>query len=277
MARTTRPSWDIAVPDRPGALPGLMMAGFSDRAAGLRNLQLIPHPSVTLAFNLGDAPLSVHDGTGQRSCERLVVGLAPGTVRAAGERGFACLQLRLSPLLAHAVLGAPCGPYGETVDLDALWGRAAAERLQDRLRAAASWPERFAVAERALALRAEEGRALSPEVSYAWRRLAACHGRVRVERLAHETGWSRKRLWSRFRTQVGLTPQHAARLVRFDRAAHRLAAGAPPSRVAAESGYADQSHLHRDVRAFTGATPSAVAGTPFLAVDDVAWAAEGGH
>ena len=131
-----RPSWDIAVPAGPGLLHGLRMAGFSDRATELRNLQLIPHPSVTLVFNLGGTPVSVEDGAGRRGCERTVVGLAPDTVRARGERGFACLQLRLSPMLAHAVLGPPGGPYGEAVDLDALWGRAAAERLQDRLRAA---------------------------------------------------------------------------------------------------------------------------------------------
>ncbi|GAA3389629.1 hypothetical protein GCM10020369_40490 [Cryptosporangium minutisporangium] len=41
---------------------------------------------------------------------------------------------------------------------------------------------------------------------------------------------------------------------------------------AAESGYADQSHLHRDVRTFAGTTPTAVAAAPWLAVDDVAWA-----
>lgn len=43
------------------------------------------------------------------------------------------------------------------------------------------------------------------------------------------------------------------------------------AQVAAESGYADQSHLHRDIIAFTGATPATVADEPSLAVDDVAW------
>jgi hypothetical protein len=42
-------------------------------------------------------------------------------------------------------------------------------------------------------------------------------------------------------------------------------------RGAAESGFADQSHRHRDVMAFTRMTPTAVASAPWLAVDDVAW------
>ena len=86
-------------------------------------------------------------------------------------------------------------------------------------------------------------------------------------------GWSRKRLWSRYRSQIGLTPKRASQLIRFDHAAHRLAGGHSPAAVAVESGYVDQSHLHRDVLAFAGATPAAVAVSPFLAVDNLAWAA----
>ncbi|MFC4114235.1 helix-turn-helix domain-containing protein [Nonomuraea zeae] len=101
--------------------------------------------------------------------------------------------------------------------------------------------------------------------------MVASRGRVRVERLVAELGWSRKRRWSRFRAQVGLTPKRVARLIRFDHAAHRLVTGHGAASVAAESGYADQSHLHRDVMACSGMTPVAVAASPFLAIDDVAW------
>ncbi|MCC4315126.1 AraC family transcriptional regulator [Streptomyces malaysiensis subsp. malaysiensis] len=91
--------------------------------------------------------------------------------------------------------------------------------------------------------------------------------------MAEEVGWSRKRLSARFRSQLGITPKHAARLVRFDHAAHLLAAGHAPADVATVSGYVDQSHLHREVKAFTGLTPTAVAAAPWLAIDDVAWPA----
>ncbi|MEU9676752.1 helix-turn-helix domain-containing protein [Streptomyces parvus] len=101
--------------------------------------------------------------------------------------------------------------------------------------------------------------------------ILTARGRVGVDSLANEAGWSRKRLWSRFRSQIGLAPKHAARPVRFDHAAHRLAAGRPAAEVAALSGYADQAHLHREVKAFTGVTPTAVAAAPWLAIDALAW------
>ncbi len=112
---------------------------------------------------------------------------------------------------------------------------------------------------------------MDPELDWAWRRITGSHGAYRIDALAAEVGWSRKRLWSRFGSQLGLPPKQAAKLVRFDHAAHRLVSG----EVTAEASYADQSHLHRDVMAFTGATPRAVADELFLAVDDIAWPGRG--
>jgi AraC-like DNA-binding protein len=48
-------------------------------------------------------------------------------------------------------------------------------------------------------------------------------------------------------------------LVRFDGAARALARGRPIAEVAAVCGYADQSHLHRDIATFTGCAPGALA------------------
>ncbi|CAM5243364.1 AraC-like DNA-binding protein OS=Streptomyces griseomycini OX=66895 GN=FHS37_004301 PE=4 SV=1 [Streptomyces griseomycini] len=48
-------------------------------------------------------------------------------------------------------------------------------------------------------------------------------------------------------------------LVRFDHAARALRAGGHAADVALACGYVDQSHLHRDVLAFAGCTPTALA------------------
>jgi AraC-like DNA-binding protein len=261
--------WDIATPSRPGLLPGLSMAGFRERGTDDVDLPVVPYPAVTVAVNLGDG-LLVEDNRGRQQRDSVVAGLAPDGLRVRG-RGIEGLQIRLSPVLAHEVLGVSSDLSGSVEPLADLWGRDA-RRMEEQLRAAASWDDRFAIVEAALAQRREAGPAVDPEVGFAWRQMAVSHGQVRVERLAAAVGWSRKRLWSRFGSQIGLTPKHAARLVRFDHAAHRLASGDSPAQVAAESGYVDQSHLHRDVRTFAGLTPTAVAAAPWLAVDDIAWA-----
>jgi AraC-like DNA-binding protein len=245
------------------------MAGFRDRTTEPVDLSVVPYPAVTVLVDLGDGIL-VDDVSGRQQRGSVVLGLAPGSVRGGG-RDIETLQVRLSPVLAHAILGASPELGATVVALDDLWGRDAT-RTEEQLRAAASWDDRFAIAEAALARRHEAGRAVDAEIAFVWGQLVRSGGQVRVDELAAEIGWSRKRLWSRFRSQIGLTPKRAAQLVRFDRAAHRLAAGHSAARVAAETGYADQSHLHRDVLAFAGVTPTAVAVAPWLAVDDVAWA-----
>ncbi len=271
-ARDRAPRWEITTPSRPGLLPGVRMAGFRAHHADGFDLRLVPHPAVTVFIDFGDGLLT-DEASGQSLAGSVAAGLAPGAVFRGRGRDVECLQVRVSPVVAHAVLGASSPEIGGTVvALDDLWGPDA-DRFRERLRAAASWDERFAITEAELARRQEAGREVDPEVEFAWGQMAAGRGRVRVERLAAEAGWSRKRLWSRFRSQIGLTPKRAAQLVRFDYAAHLLAAGHSAALTAADSGYADQSHLHHDAVALAGMTPTAVASAPWLAVDPVAWAA----
>ena len=248
------------------------MAGFRVRASAFADIAMVAHPSVTLFFDLSQAGGIVYEADGghhQRGS--FVAGLLPGQLRAGGWSGE-CLQIRLSPVVAAAVFGASSEFTGTVAALDDVWVRDA-RQIEDRLRAAGSWDERFTIAADILARRLGARPLIDPEVAHIWRQTVASRGRVRVDGLADEVGWSRQRLWSRFRSQIGLTPKRAAQLVRFDQAAHLLAAGRAPAAVAAESGYVDQSHLHREVKAITGLTPTAVATAPWLAIDDVAWPA----
>jgi AraC-like DNA-binding protein len=265
-------AWHVTRPLGPSTVSGVRMAGFRDAGSGMVDLRAVAHPAVMLAFEFGDSSLVVEDPNGRERRGSVVVGLAPGAVRVRGDL-IEALQVRLSPLVAHAVFGASQAALsGQVVDTDELWGGDAA-RIREQLAGASSWQERFAVVDAMLARRYHAGPAADAEVAWAWHRMVTSRGSVRVESLADELGWSRKRLWSRFQTQVGLTPKRAAMLVRFDDAAHRLAAGRAAAAVAADAGYVDQSHLHRDVVAFGGVTPTAIAAEPWLAVDAIAWPA----
>jgi AraC-like DNA-binding protein len=267
---------DIATPSRPARLPGVSMAGFSVRTSDLFDLRVVPYPAVTIFIDFGDG-LLIDDASGRQQRGNVVAGLAPSAIRARGAEAaygddVEVMQVRLSPLAAFAAMSASPEMSGTMIALDDLWSRDAG-RFREQLHAAGSWDARFAMAEAALAGRIEAGRTVDPEVAFAWGQMVGSRGQVRVEELAAEAGWSRKRLWSRFGSQIGLTPKRAAKLIRFDHAAHRLAAGHSAAMVAADGGYVDQSHLHRDVMAFAGVTPTAVAVAPWLAVDPVAWAA----
>lgn len=257
---------------RQGRLPGVSMAGFRHHAPAPVDIGMVAHPGVTLFVDLSEgAGIGYHTHSGHQRGS-VVVGLLPGELRVTGWGAGECLQIRLEPVAAAAVLGASAELNGTVVSLEEVWGRDAG-RAGDRLRAAASWDERFTIAVDVLGRRLAARPPVDPEVAHAWRRTRTSRGRVRVDGLADEIGWSRQRLWSRFRSQLGITPKRAAQLVRFDYAAHLLAAGHAAAGVATESGYVDQSHLHREVRAFAGLTPTAVAVAPWLAIDDVAWPA----
>ncbi|MCM6774749.1 helix-turn-helix domain-containing protein [Nocardia sp. CDC159] len=251
--------WEVVLPVGGSPLDGVQMAGYRDiRAAGL-DMRVRPQPVVVVVIGLGDDPMTIEGPAGRRSLTSLVAALSPGTARIRGER-VECIEMRLSPAAAHALLGVSLRELDGTVTgLDELWG-GHEQGLRERLTTAATWQDRLALLNGFLAQRAERAPSMTPEVAAAWERIVAQRGRVAVGDLAASFGWSRKRLWSKFAAEIGLTPKRAAMLVRFDHAARALTAGADVTDVALACGYADQSHLHRDVVGFAGCTPRALAG-----------------
>jgi AraC-like DNA-binding protein len=167
------------------------------------------------------------------------------------------LQVSLTPLGGYALLGVPMDALaGRTVDAAAILG--ARDSLADQLAELSDWPARFALLDDVLRGRLGRARSPSSEVSWAWDQLTRGHGRVPVAELTRELGWSRRRIASRFREEIGLPPKRAARLLRFERAralldAHRRASLAE---VALASGFYDQSHLTSEFRRITGVTPT---------------------
>lgn len=76
-----------------------------------------------------------------------------------------------------------------------------------------------------------------------------------IEALAAAAGLSVSRFAARFRNELGVSPHRYLCLVRVRRAQDLLRAGLPPSVVATEVGFFDQSHLCRHFRRVLGRTP----------------------
>jgi AraC-like DNA-binding protein len=252
----------------------------------------LPSPWLTLIITLDD-PLTISehpDPYQPASAYQVLVGglhTTPALVTHDGCQSG--VQLGLTPLGARVLLGVPAGDLA-TLDLegDEVLGRFAAE-LQDRVRAAGTWADRFAVLDGLLAARAgltgavsparqrpfsrpapfpwrtgpmDARHLIAPEVAHAWRTLLATRGAMSVADLAEETGWSARHLDNRFRAEIGLTPKAAARVIRFDRARRmlmrRVSQGGPPALadLAVAAGYYDQAHLAREFRGLAGCPPS---------------------
>jgi methylphosphotriester-DNA--protein-cysteine methyltransferase len=107
--------------------------------------------------------------------------------------------------------------------------------------------------------RMADGPRPAPEVVRAWQRIGATAGAVPIGQLADDVGWSHRHLIAMFKRQIGVAPRTAARIVRFERVLGRLDRRLPVrwSALATDLGYADQAHLIRDFRSFTGTTPTA--------------------
>ncbi|GIF22133.1 AraC-like DNA-binding protein [Actinoplanes tereljensis] len=242
------------------------MAGFRQRpGTPVTEITMVAYPLITVFIDLSESGPGVWTAEGRSERGSFVAGLLPGGLRTTCHQAE-CLQIRLDPAAAPELAEVS----GTSATLAQVWGRDA-DRIEERLRANPSWEERFTIVAGLLGRRLSAHRPVDPEVAQVWRRIRAGHGQLRVETLAAEVGWSRKRLWSRFRAQLGVNPKRVARLVRFDRAAHLLAAGHTSAGAAAFGGYADQAHMHREVQEFAGLTPTALAAAPWLAVDPVAW------
>jgi AraC-like DNA-binding protein len=223
-------------------------AGFTE-ATTPRHLVLPATSSVPMVVKLADSP---------RRPPAFVMGARGSYSVVDGDCAPSYLELWLDPLAAYRLLGLPMAELsGQLVDLAEVLGPEG-RRLGERLRETPAWRQRFALLDRFLLRRLEEGPRPSPEVGRAWERLVASGGTVPIARIAEEVGWSHKHLIARFKRQVGLRPKTAARLVRFDRVLGRLdeRRGLDWGLVAREAGYADQAHLVRDFHQFTGATPT---------------------
>jgi len=79
------------------------MAGFRQRVSAPVDIAMIAHPSVTLIVDLSEPAGIVYDAHGRHQRGSFAAGLLPGQLRAGGCRGE-CLQIRLSPVVAAAVL-----------------------------------------------------------------------------------------------------------------------------------------------------------------------------
>jgi len=187
-----------------------------------------------------------------------VAGLSTGCTTTSFERGQDCVQVYLTPLGVSGLLGVPgreiAGRVLTVDDLVPSWGGS----VVDGLASARSWGERFALVETSLL---ELSQRTNPAPEWMTGMLSDIEvggGNVRIGDLVAESGWSHRYVTQAFGEHIGLTPKQLAGVIRFERASRDLGRRSL-SEIAAVHGYADQSHLTRDVIRYAGETPTQLA------------------
>ncbi|MFH9013366.1 helix-turn-helix domain-containing protein [Streptomyces sp. NPDC017943] len=215
--------------ERPSRLVGAVVWTNTPAAGG--TTRVLPDGCMDLLW---------HDG------RLLVAGPDTRAHLTAGEPG-GWAGVRFHPGTAPALLGVPAHEVRDRrVALAELWPAPRVRHLTDLVNAAAD--PASGLEEAALARAAHAG----PPDPLLRQVVAALAAGRPVAATADELGIGARRLHRRSLAAFGYGPKTLARILRLRRALALARGGVPFADTAARAGYADQAHLARDVREFTG-------------------------
>jgi AraC-like DNA-binding protein len=186
-------------------------------------------------------------GPADRYADTLTTGTARG------------VQVDLTWLGARRLLGLPLQELARcNVAVDDVWG-CDGRMLLDRLAGTPDPDARLDLVEAFLRHRLPRRDLVPPVVAGAATLLHHHGGRISVSELAGRLGYGRQYVHRQVTRHLGLPPRTLSRLLRFQAVAGAVRAGRVGelgwAELAAEGGYADQPHLHRDFRTLAGLTP----------------------
>jgi AraC-like DNA-binding protein len=256
--------WDVAVRPPSARLRPFVhgdYVGYTEWSGRKNRRREFPVPFVVMVIEFGP-PLRLYE----EGDPRRVVSHPGGFVGGLCEDFVVCehdgfqqgIQINLTPVGARRLFNTPMSEFMAQVhpirDVLPTRHRRLAERLQD----IADWDQRFDLLDDTLADCLHEPSVRTSVVSWAVERIQEAGGALSIRALSRELGYSGKHVISMFRDQVGIPPKLLARIVRFDRLIRhfRNGGGGAWSDLALEFGFYDQAHLVRDVRHFTGVTPT---------------------
>ncbi len=203
-------------------------------------------------LGIGDEP------AGHQTHQAFLSGFTPTPVRTAFFGRHASVQVYLTPSGAARLFRRSGRDLaGQVTPLHEL-EQELARGLPEKLARASDWRERFVLVDAALLRLGAAAGPIDPLVEWMWTRLIATGGQEAISDLALRSGWSARRVRERFTAAAGVSPKEAAGVIRFERF-HRELGSAPLAELAERHGYADQSHLTRDVRRYSGESPSVLA------------------
>ena len=157
--------------------------------------------------------------------------------------------LRFAPGVGPSVVGVPASALlCERVPIDALWGEAEARRITERFATCSDPTRTLEAVARLRSPAADRTTALTHRIAE-----LAAQARTGTE-IASAVGLGSRQLHRHCTAAFGYGSKTLVRILRLQRALALARSGVAFAVAAIETGYADQSHLARDVKDLTGVT-----------------------
>ena len=206
--------------------------------------RVLPDGCIDIVLVNDDAPMVIGPWS-----EPFIARLAPGTM---------IVGARFHPGRAPGLLGLPASELlNQSVPIREVWG-SAAEAQFARIGQGGGLSARRSAMVAALFERRAHPAPLDP-VAIAAVQWLAKHPNGQVEQLSLQLGISSRQLHRRFSAAVGYGPKMFQSVARFQGLVHRASPGNHRTslvQLSGDAGYADQAHMTREVRRFSGVSPA---------------------
>jgi AraC-like DNA-binding protein len=258
--------WSVSVWQADARLADIVASmWFGEGKVAYQRDRILPSGQSQLLINLGPPQYRIEAGPPEVRVPFTDIwysGLHQGPIDTEAPHGNALLGVAFSARGGFPWLGERMDGLSDRIIAlaDALGDGAHA--LRERLLNTPSLEARFKTVESWLLSRLKPRSIVHPAVRWAVDRIAAEGGRLSIEELAVQTGFTRKHLGTLFQQQVGLSPKALARVHRFRGALdilNRANGEVPWAALAEQCGFYDQSHLINEFRRFTGFSPTELA------------------
>jgi methylphosphotriester-DNA--protein-cysteine methyltransferase len=222
---------------------------------------IVPDGEIKLIFPFeGDITCTIGSAARRHRAARVIVsGMRTIPGRLEFPEGVAAIGVIIRPEAVYRLIDIPHHELANrTLDGEEVLGPALARGWADEWLHADGLEarvERIQAAIRARVIAVAPRVRRAPAFEHAVRRMRQSSGRVRIDALAHEIGWSRRHLARVFQEHGGVSPSELAGVLRFH-AVYRQLRAVP---AASASGliydyYYDHSHFLKDFKRYTGGT-----------------------
>ena len=226
--------------------------------------RFLPDGNTELIINLTEKPQYIYDNATLKEIQTCrsawVSGVRTQPITIPSGKGSKMLIVAFQKGKARPFYPLPMNVLTDfVVEADLVFGCSIAN-LREQLLATSSIGRMFRLVEKFLLQQA--GNALPGDsaykcVEYAVASIASQPDRLGLGQLSHQIGYSQKHFISLFKEHVGVTPKQYLKIMRFQKAVHRIENDTTRdwSEIAVQNGFYDQAHFINEFRGFSGFTP----------------------